>query len=53
MKIRLLAVLSAVFIALAPTADASPVEGLTVATDTHVDSPKVYWQDNNFTLKAG
>ncbi|MDK7123254.1 hypothetical protein QP381_09185, partial [Pauljensenia sp. UMB6358] len=34
------------------SAQAGPSDDLLVATQAHVDSPKVFWERNNFTLNA-
>ncbi|MDO4664969.1 MAG: choice-of-anchor M domain-containing protein [Actinomycetaceae bacterium] len=52
MRKRLIAGLAAAFIALAPAAGASPIDGLEVATEAHVDSPKVLWKEDNFLLQS-
>lgn len=44
---------SATFIGTAPThAASSPDDGAIVATQTHVDAPKAYWENGTFSLKS-
>lgn len=49
---RVAAVSTALMLTSAPLAIAGPDDGSFVATEAHVDSPKAFWEDNNFSLKT-
>jgi len=51
-RTRIIATLSTVALISPATAFAGPDDGKHIATQTHVDSPKTFWEDDNFTLRS-
>ena len=51
-RIRFLATLSTLALITPATAVAGPDDGKHIATNTHVDSPKSFWENNDFVLKS-
>ena len=51
-RTRFLATLSTLALITPATAVAGPDDGKHIATNTHVDSPKSFWENNDFVLKS-
>lgn len=51
-RIRFMAALSTIALITPATAYAGPDDGKNIATQTHVDSPKSFWENDNFLLKS-
>ena len=51
-RTRFLAILTTLSLIAPAPAFAGPDDGKAVATQGHVDSPKTFWEDDNFTLKS-
>ena len=51
-RTRFLATLSTLALITPATAVAGPDDGKHIATNTHVDSPKSFWENNHFVLKS-
>lgn len=51
-RIRLMAALSTIVLTAPATAYAGPDDGKHIATQTHVDSPKSFWEGDNFLLRS-
>lgn len=51
-RIRFIAALSTIALITPATAYAGPDDGKHIATQTHVDSPKSFWENDNFLLRS-
>lgn len=51
-RTRYLAILTTLSLLTPGVALAGPDDGKTIATQTHVDSPKTFWEGDNFVLKS-